>query len=178
MGLQRAGVEFDPQQRQPLSVDDMQQTALARYLQRVAAATQQGRMRHYFQWVRPECLDPAGYGAPAYLEEVRELRRRRALAELRTGVHWGREETDRLLPGLPPRPSRVCQHCAGASVEDVEHILFDCTLYDAERARWPELFVTRLPLHSFFSQPHAQEAIACFAAACRRRGREAKGMPL
>ena len=137
-------------------MDGVQRTALARYLQRVAAASQRGRMLHYFQWARPDCLDPAGYGAPAYLTTVRELRRRRALAELRTGVHWGREETDRLLPALPPRRSRVCQHCGSNSVEDVEHILFDCTLYAAERNRWPHLFAERLPLHSFFSQPDAQ----------------------
>ena len=177
--MQRAGVQFDPQLLQPLSLDDVQREAMARHLQRVttAAAAGGGRMQHYFVRVRPDCLSWDSYGMPAYLVEVRELRCRRALTELRTGLHWGREETDRLRAGGPaPRTQRTCLHCGGGT-DDVEHILFDCSLYAAERARWPELTAQRVSLHALFAQPGGMQPLAQFAAACRRRGREANGLP-
>ena len=87
--------------------DEVRQTALAHYLQRVEAATaDHTRLRHYFVSVRPSCLTPDGYGLAAYIIEVRERLRRIGLAELRSGVHWGLEERERLL-GAAMRPSRA-----------------------------------------------------------------------
>jgi len=176
--LRLVGVQFDPQQRQRLSVDGVQLAAMQRHLQRVAeaaAAVGASRLAHYFQRVRPECLSPDGYGRPAYLSRVRELRCRQGLTELRSGLHWGREEVDRRLGKLRPPPERrICQHC-GNGVEHVEHILFDCPLYAVDRRRWPELFVERLPLHAFFAM-HDQQLLARFAAACRHRAGKAKDL--
>ncbi len=65
------------------------------------AATRRQQAARYFVVVRPECLTPAGYVRPAYLDEVRERHRRRGLTELRTGVHWGGGEERGRLDGRP-----------------------------------------------------------------------------
>ena len=151
---------------------------LERHLERVdAAADAHTRLRHYFRLVRPASLSPDGYSLPSYVTEVRSQRSRRALAELRTGAHWGAEELGRLARRA--REERLCPHCpergGPGGIEDAEHILFHCPLYAPERARWPELFTTALPLHEFFEQPDLP--LAHFAEACRRRGRAAAGLP-
>ena len=175
-GLRAVGLAFDPQHREQLDPDSVQQAALAHHLLRVEAALPaHTRMRHYFWEVRPECLQPDWYGLPAYLTEVRERRCRRGLTELRTGLHWGAEETGRRTVPFTARAQRVCPHCPRGSIEDAGHIVFDCPLYAPERERWPDLFAGPPSLHAFFQQPAL--ALAQFAAACRRRGRQANGLP-
>ena len=129
-----AGVDFDPQQRAPLVQAEVRQAALQHHLQRVAVAAQRpgaSRMRHYFVAVRPDCLEVAGYTLPAYVTEIRERHRRIALAEIRSGVHGGAEERER-LQGVHRRPTaeRECMHCAARGLlgraEDAHHILFEC----------------------------------------------------
>ena len=87
---------------------------------------------------------------PAYLMEVHERWRRYGLAELRTGVHWGAEERDRLR-GPACRPRAECAHCAAAGrqglVEDTQHILFDCVLYEYSAEHAPNLSCS-LPLRA------------------------------
>ena len=181
-----AGVDFDPQRRAPLCPDEVRQTAMSQYLQRVAAAAapQAGhtRLHHYFVSVRPSCLDPDSYSLPAYITKVRERRRRLGLAELRTGVHWGLEELERLRgPARRPRSERHCQHCEDAGqpglAEDTHHMIFHCVLYDDLRAAQPALFPPgeELTLGSFLADP--TPAHARFAGAIRRRGRAASGLP-
>ena len=192
--MQEAGVEFSLQGPAMPQPSEVRQTALQHYLQRVAAAAQQqgaSRLHHYFAVVRPDCLTPDGYSRPAYIEAVRERHRRLALTELRTGVHWGAEETDRLL-GHARRPAeqRHCPHCAAAGqpgrVEDTHHIVFDCTLYTDLRQLCPELFpppptgrrlpaLARLSLKSFLSGSCA--ATARFTSDCRQRARRRQGLP-
>jgi hypothetical protein len=189
-----AGVEFDMQQRQQLDPAVVRQVALTAYLQRVAAAAQEegaSRLRHYFRVVRPDCLTPEGYTRATYLEEVRERHRRRGITELRTGMHWGREERDRLHGAArPPLTERTCPHCEAAGlhgrVEDTKHIIFDCVLYSNLRALHPTLFPPTPPT----GQPQPEEPqmaaflagpslhLARFAGACRRRGRLTAGLPL
>ena len=65
--------------------------------------------------------------------------------------------------------------CHAYNPIDVGHIVFDCPLYAPERERWPDLFAGPPSLHAFFQQPAI--ALAQFAAACRRRGRQANGLP-
>ena len=137
------------------------------------------RIRHYFWEVRPECLQPDGYDLPEYLTEVRERRCRRGLTELRTGLHWGAEETGRRTVPFTPREQRVCPHCplgrTEGRIEDACHIVFDCPLYAPERERWPDLFAGPPSLHAFLQQP--APSLAQLTAACRRRGRQANGLP-
>jgi len=148
-----AGVAFDPAQREALSPAIVRSTALRRYQQQVATAAQQdgaSQLHHYFVRVRPECLaGPAAYCIAPYLVEVRERRRRLALTELRTGVHWGAESQERIRgPARRPAAERICPHCAAAGlpevVEDTRHMVFSCTLYSGFRSSYPHLF-TRAP---------------------------------
>ena len=128
---QRGGARRQ-QQRATLCPDAVREAALTRYLQRVAAAAAPGaghaRLHHYFVSVRPSCLTPDGYSLPAYITEVRERQRRLGLAELRSGVHWGLEERERLLGrAMRPRTERHCLHCEAAGQPDlVEHDFFLC----------------------------------------------------
>ena len=166
------------------------------YLQRVAEAAERpgaSRLRHYFCSVRPSCLSTDGYCLPSYISQVRERRRRQALAELRTGVHWGAEERERLRGAarLPPA-QRACPHCAAAgqpsSVEDTHHIVFECVLYADLRQQYPQLFpptgsprprlpaLSQLSLQSFLEANDAAAATSHFASACRRRARLRLGL--
>ena len=144
----------DLQQRQPLQPEAVQEAALQHYLQHLQTAVQRrgaSRLQHYFDCVRPECLEVAGYGMAPYLVEVRERHRRLGLAELRSGVHWGAEERERLLgPARRPRDQRYCMHCAAAGLggraEDADHIVFECALYAHLRPIWfPDIFPAGQP---------------------------------
>ncbi len=184
-----AGVAFDAQQRLPLGPEVVRQTALAAYLNRVAAAAAApgaSRLHHYFLVVRPSCLSTDGYGLATHITEVRERHRRVALSELRSGVHWGAEEQERLrgTNRLPPE-QRYCKSCETAGrpqlVEDTMHMIYDCQQYNDLRAFYPMLFPqpplapTPRCLQTFFSGPTVE--LASFAGACRRRGRRNAGLP-
>ena len=182
-------VTHTQQQLAPLRPEDVRQAALAHYLQQVAEAVHQpgaSRLEHYFVRVRPDCLNPEGYAMPSYFHEVRERWRRQGLTELRTGVHWGAEERDRLLgPARRPPDQRVCVHCEQRGMpglaETTCHIVFDCALYRDLRPLFPDLFPAGQPqqetasLADFFAGP--DRPLACYAGACRRRGRRALGLP-
>jgi hypothetical protein len=176
-GLRAAGTAFDPMQQEQLDIDSVWHAAMTVHLQRVEAALPtHTRMRQYFWAVRPECLQPEWYGLPDYITDVRERRCRRGLTELITGLHWGADETGRRTVPITPRAQRLCRNCTSGNIEDTHHIVFDCPLYGPERTRWPELFAGRAPsLHAFFKQ--SSLPLARFAAACRRRGRQANGLP-
>ncbi len=139
-----------------------------------------------FGIVRPDCLNPDEYSMAASVTEVRERRRRVALAELRTGVHWGAESTARLLgANRPPQDQRFCQHCAAAGhpgrVEHTSHITSECTLYEDLRAYHPSIFPAVEPeqqapaLGSTLSGP--SQPLARYLGACRRRARRTLGLP-
>ena len=71
--LAEAGIAADLQQRQPLQPEAVQEAALQHYLQDLQTAVQRrgaSRLQHYFDCVRPECLEVAGYGMAPYLVEV------------------------------------------------------------------------------------------------------------
>ena len=69
--LAEAGIAADLQQRQPLQPEAVQEAALQHYLQDLQTAVQRrgaSRLQHYFDCVRPECLEVAGYGCIAQLQ--------------------------------------------------------------------------------------------------------------
>jgi hypothetical protein len=97
---------------------------------------------------------------------VRERRRREALAQLRTGSHWGAEETGRWARPRVPREQRMCPHCAGGG-EDVSHIVLKCPLYTPLREQYADLFAQEHTLQSFLEQPAGP--VAHFADGCRQQ---------
>ena len=51
------------------------------------------------------------------------------------------------------REQRLCQRCEGSSVDDVEHMIFDCTRLEAERRKHQSLFAReRVDLADYFEQ--------------------------
>ena len=63
------------------------------------------------------------------------------------------------------REQRLCQRCEGSSVDDVEHMIFDCTSLEAEEA---SVFVCtwKGDLADFFEQDQIELA-ALFTAVSR-----------
>ncbi|KAL4855790.1 Retrovirus-related Pol polyprotein from type-2 retrotransposable element R2DM [Chlorella vulgaris] len=167
--LAAMGVQLDLHQPQPVCKAAVQSACSAWQLKQLQdAATREGasKLQHYTQGVWGGTLDTASLGTrAAYLTVVRERSRRAPLAQLRTGSHWGAEETGR-WDKTPPE-QRLCSHCSGG-VETVQHIIFDCPLYASLRTRFSDLFCL-LPeprtLHAFFQQPPAR--LATFAASLK-----------
>jgi hypothetical protein len=161
------GMPLDLQQPAPIGRKALERCGLEHHLRQLGdAATREGasKLRHYVEHVRGGRLEAECYGRVQYLDVVRERGRREALAQLRTGSHWGAEETGRWT-GVA-REQRVCPHCR-SGVEDVAHMLFDCPLYAPQREQYPELFSQDHTLQTFFEQPAGP--VAHFAAACRRQ---------
>ena len=132
-------------------------------LQAAAAAEGATKIRHYVEVVCGGGLRVCDMGErPAYLGVVRKRSQRMALAQLRTGSHWGAEEVGRFT--RVPREQRGCQHC-GEGLEDAAHILLRCPLYAALRGRFP--LAVDLSLPAFLNQ--SVGPLASFAAACARR---------
>lgn len=165
--LAAVGVEVSLEAPTPIHIRGLRQAGLEHFMGQIQAAAEQrqggGRFGHYVTHVwggeRPEV-----YSRAAYLDEVRRLPQRQALAQLRLRAHWGAEET-MLLEGVRERHRRVCPHCVGA-VETADHMALRCPRYDALRAQWADLFGEPHTLHSFLQQP--AERLAAFVAAIRR----------
>jgi hypothetical protein len=107
---------------------------------------------------------------------VRQRRQREALAQLRTGSHWGAEETGRWA--RVPREQRCCPHCSGGAVEDAPHMLLVCPLYDPIRATYSDLFSDPSKtacMSSFLNQDPCR--LASYAHACRQCWQEASPEP-
>ena len=151
-------------------------TALSRYLQLIAAETANHTLlRHYFEEARGGSLTVDSYGPAPYVQEVRRRALRQPVTQLSAGVHWGANDTGRLR-GVARR-DRQCPHCAGlggpGGIGSAHHILFECPLYAAAWASYPQLSFAGPPtLHEFlYHQPPL--LLACFAADCHHIHRSA-----
>ena len=101
---------------------------------------------------------------PVHVRAAAGRQDREALAQLRTGSHWGAEETGRWT--RRPREQRVCPHCHDG-IEDAPHMLLTCPLYAPLRLNFPDLFAEPHPPHRFLRQKPCR--LAAFAAACHQR---------
>ena len=155
-----------------VSLSELVESGQERQLaQLTAAATREGasKLQHYVRQVwGPGLVPPALGRRQPYLEAVRRRQQREALAQLRTGSHWGAEETGRWE--RQPREARTCPHCQ-LGVEDATHMIFDCPLYTPQRRRWGDLFAEPRSLALFFVQDPTR--LAGFVAACRRQWEQA-----
>ena len=167
-GMAAIGVQLDLAHPRPICIAAVRSGCQQRQLQLLqTAAARDGasKLQHYVRDVCGGKLEPTSIGASAtYLGVIRERGRREALAQWRTGSHWGAEETGRWQ--RTPRDQRLCPHCGGGT-ETVAHMIFHCPLYSSLRTRFTDLFdPTPTDLHTFLLQPAPR--LACFAAACRQ----------
>ena len=155
-----------------VSLNELVESGQERQLaQLTAAATREGasKLQHYVRQVwGPGLVAPALGRRQPYLEAVRRRQQREALPQLRTGSHWGAEETGRWE--RQPREARICPHCQ-LGVEDATHMIFDCPLYAPQRRRWGDLFAEPRSLALFFVQDPIR--LAGFVAACRQQWEQA-----
>ena len=93
------------------------------------------------------------------------------LAQLRTGSHWLAVETGRYGNARVERAQRLCQRCDANSVDDVEHMIFDCVAMDVERQKHQSLFARgRVALVDFFIQDPTE--LAAFVHDCCKACKE------
>ena len=137
-----------------------------------AKATRVGATR-YRQYEGDICGSPLtaeqlGQREP-YLD-VRQRSQRSAVAQVRTGTHWGAEETGRF--NQVPRPERICPHCqphGTTAIEDAPHMLLHCCLTRPlrEHPTHAPLFADPpTSLTTFLRLPPAPQA--AYITACRR----------
>ncbi|EFN51386.1 expressed protein [Chlorella variabilis] len=157
------------EQPAPVDLGELGEAAQRRQLAQLQEALAKGgasRLEHYVHNVVGALnLAPAMFGQrETYLDAVRRRQDREALAQLRTGSHWGAEETGRWT--RRPREQRVCPHCHDG-IEDAPHMLLTCPLYAPLRLNFPDLFAEPHPPHRFLRQKPCR--LAAFAAACHQR---------
>jgi hypothetical protein len=156
-----------------ISIGDLTRACLSHHLsavQGVASRAGSTKFKYYLEEVWGGDLSPETYARAEYLS-LRRGDQRRAVAQLRTGSHWLAEETERR--NGTAREQRVCPHCAAHGqrvLENPQHMVFDCSLYDDLRTRHSELFQGGAGgggLAAFLAQ--AAPAVASFVGECRRR---------
>ena len=127
------------------------------------------KMQQYLR-LRAE-VDSASYIPAAYLQAVGGWRQRKHLAQLRTGSHWLAVETGRYGTARVERAQRLCQRCDANSVDDVEHMIFDCVAMEVERQKHQSLFARgRVALVDFFIQDPTE--LAAFVHDCCKACKE------
>ena len=168
-GLAAVGMQLDLQQPATVDLGELGEAAQRRQLAQLQEALAKGgasRLEHYVHNVVGALnLAPAMFGQrETYLDAVRRRQDREALAQLRTGSHWGAEESGRWT--RRPREQRVCPHCHDG-IEDAPHMLLTRPLYAPLRLNFPDLFAEPHPPHRFLRQKPCR--LAAFAAACHQR---------
>ena len=113
-------------------------------------------------------LDTASYTPAAYLQAVGGWRQRQALAQLRTGSSWLAVETGRYQGSeRVERVDRVCQRCSSSAIDDVEHMVFDCSALETQRWNHPSLFISGSRSLSDFMDQDPTE-VAAFVYECKK----------
>ena len=156
-GMAAVGLPLDLAQPAPIGLKQLAANAREHQAaQLLAAAAQAGasRLQHYVFSVCGGAVTAESVAQrQPYLEQVRERRRREAVAQLRTGSHWGPEETMR-WQGVP-REQRICPRCDMGAIGDVPHMVFHCPFSADIRDRFAELF-------SCVPDPSVPHALATF----------------
>ena len=138
--LSAIGMPCDLSSPQTVSVSAVVEKLKSNYLASVNACS--GVKMQQYLGLRSN-VDTASYSPAAYLQVVVRWKQRKHLAQLRTGSHWLAVETGRFGAARVERQIRLCQRCEGSSVDDVEHMVFDCSSLEAERQKHQSLFARR-----------------------------------
>ena len=80
-----------------------------------------------------------------YLEQVKNLKHRRAVAKLRPGNHNLRIESGRHCVPKLPECLRICQHCRSNQIENENNLLFHCDRYRTIRQQITSDIVLKYP---------------------------------
>ena len=68
-----------------------------------------------------------------YLEQINNIKHRRAVVKLRSGSHSLRIELGRHCVPKSPECLRICQHCHCNQIENENHFLLQCDRYKTMR---------------------------------------------
>lgn len=110
------------------------------------------KTEHYHTQINPGLE----HGPHQYLKAHISVKKRRAIAAIRTGSHHLRIETGRwgVNGGHSiPREERICQCCAMHVVEDEHHALQRCPAYATVRSAHADLRCSDTPLHQLLASP-------------------------
>ena len=80
-----------------------------------------------------------------YLEQVKNLKHRRAVDKLRSGNHNLRIESGRHCVPKLPECLRICQHCRSNQIKNENHFLFHCDRYRTIRQQITSDIVLKYP---------------------------------
>ena len=81
-----------------------------------------------------------------YLEQIKNLKHRRAVTKLRSGNHSLRIESGRHCVPKLPECLRICQHCHSNQIENENHFLFHCDRYKTIRQQITSDIVLKLTI--------------------------------
>ena len=160
--LSATGMPYDLSSPQTVSVSAMVEKLQSSYLASVNACSGI-KMQQYLS--PRSIVDTASYSPAAYLQAVVRWKQRKHLAQLRTGSHWLAVEIGHLGAARVERQQRLCQRCEESSVDDVEHMIFDCSSLEAERQKHQSLFARGWVDLADFSEQDPIE-LAAFVHGC------------
>ena len=115
---------------QSVKVNAVVEMVQSSYLESVYACS--GVKMQQYLHLRSE-VDSASYTPTAYPQAVGGWHQRKHLAQLPTGSHW-------LIGSGDDGSLWECQHYDANSVDDVEHMIFDCVAMDVEWQKHHSLF--------------------------------------
>ena len=83
--------------------------------------------------------------------------KRVAITKWRLSSHDLRVEKGRYTSPITPREERTCSRCP-TCVEDEEHVLFQCPLYESVRVRFRDTFLKLSTVHAMLNPTDIQDA--------------------
>ena len=104
------------------------------------------------------------YKPAAYLTAVTSDGRK-ALAQLRTGSHWLRENTGRHTRPVTPRHERLCVRCGCGEVDDAGHMALRCAALADVRQSHAAVLEGVADLRALYAQPPV--ALAAYVLDCK-----------
>ena len=85
---------------------------------------------------------------------INNFENRRAITKLRTSSHKLKIETGRW--NKIPRDQRICQNCFLNKIEDENHLIFECQMYETERKNFYNMINSKLNMDITHSHTHEE----------------------
>ena len=162
--LASLGLPHDPNAPRVVDVKAVVEQLQCSYLASVTGS-QSSKVQQYLRM--RSAVDTASYTPAAYLQAVGGWKQRQRMAQLRTGSHWLAVETERFGASATQREQRTCHRCSSNSVDDEEHMVFDCAALEGQRWNHPSLFSSgSRSLREFMAQDPTE--VAAFVWECHK----------